>query len=325
MSRSGPGRCRASSPTAGCGRCSRRWRSTGSTARAQSLRAVPGRHRCDGPRRRRPGGAASARRAPAAAGPTAVGADAADRRRAARRADVASRRGHSHRHPAGPGNRLRPGRRPLVGDPRRRRRPPHLQPGARLSRRRSRHRLRQVDRRAAHRVEFGVGFHRAAQCGARGQPGRGHRRRLVDQLGVQRAAVRRRSMAAGRLRSPRHQRDHHDHAERHRRRRADPPDRGVHRQRHQHAAFRRSRQGIDGGAALRRDTVGANHRRGHRRRITRRPVRHHRLHRHPVRRVRLRPPGGPASHRARTRAATEFRCRTVGSGLRAAGQIRLRR
>ena len=113
----------------------------------------------------------SARRAPPAAGPTAVGSDAADRRRAARRANVASRkRGHNHRHPASPGNRLRPGRQPCVGHPRRRRRPPHLQQSARLSRRRSRHRLWQVDRRAAHRVEFGVGFHRAAQCGARGQP-----------------------------------------------------------------------------------------------------------------------------------------------------------
>ena len=35
------------------------------------------------------------------------------------------------------------------------RRPPHLQPGARLPRRRRRHRLRKLDRRAAHRVEFG--------------------------------------------------------------------------------------------------------------------------------------------------------------------------
>ena len=52
---------------------------------------------------------------------------------------------------------------------------------------------------------------------------------------------------------------------------------------------------------LRRDTVGPDHRGRHRRRVARRPVRHHRLHRHPVRRLGLRPPG-------RT-CATPFWCR----------------
>ena len=61
-------------------------------------------------------------------------------RRAARRAARARR--HRHRHPAGARNRLRPRRRPLVGDPRARRSAAHLQPGARLSRRRRRHGLR---------------------------------------------------------------------------------------------------------------------------------------------------------------------------------------
>ena len=56
-----------------------------------------------------------------------------------------------------------------------------------------------------------------------------------------------------------------------------------------------------------------------------RAVRHHRLHRHPVRRERLRPSGQPAPHRAGSRAATEFGCRAMGSGLRAAGPAGLRR
>ena len=63
----------------------------------------------------------------------------------------------------------------------------------------------------------------------------------------------------------------------------------------------------------------------HRRRLARRAVRHHRLHRHPVRRERLRPSGQPAPHRAGARAATEFGCRAMGSGLRAARPAGLRR
>ena len=89
---------------------------------------------------------------------------------------------------------------------------------------------------------------------------RRHRRRLVDQLGVQRLAVRRRAVAAGRLRPSGHQRHHHHHAERDGRRRAGPPHRGLHRQRDQHAALRRGGQADHRGAALRRDAVGADHR-----------------------------------------------------------------
>ena len=48
--------------------------------RCSAGRAVPGRHRRDGPRRRRARGAAAARRAAQAAGPAAARADAADRR-----------------------------------------------------------------------------------------------------------------------------------------------------------------------------------------------------------------------------------------------------
>ena len=69
--------------------------------------------------------------------------------------------------------------------------------------------------------------------------GRRDRRRLVDELGVQRVAVGDRPVAAGRLRPSRHQRHHHHHPERDRRRRAGPPHRGVDRQRDQHAALRR--------------------------------------------------------------------------------------
>ena len=110
----------------------------------------------------------------------------------------------------------------------------------------------------------------------------------------------------------------------HRRRRAGPPYRGVDRQRHQHAAVRPGGQAVDRGAAVRRDAVGADHRRGHRRRLGRGAVRHHRLHRHAVRRERLRPSRQPAPHRACARAATEFGCRAMGSGVGAARPVGLR-
>ena len=89
--------------------------------------------------------------------------------------------------------------------------------------------------------------------------------------------------------------------------------------------FDEAGQAADRGAALRRDAVGADHRGRHRRRVARRAVRHHRLHRHPVRRLRLRPPDRAAPHRLGARAATELRCRTVGSGFGAARPFRLRR
>ena len=69
-----------------------------------------------------------------------------------------------------------------------------------------------LDRRQADGVEFVRRRHRSAERLAGNQPGRRHRRRPGDQLGVQRTAVRGRSMAAGRLRQPDHQRDDHDHA-----------------------------------------------------------------------------------------------------------------
>ena len=64
---------------------------------------------------------------------------------------------------------------------------------------------------------------------------------------------------------------------------------------------------------------------GHRRRVGRRAVRHHRLHRHAVRRERLRPSRQPAPHRGGARAATEFGCGAMGSGIGAARPARLRR
>ena len=88
---------------------------------------------------------------------------------------------------------------------------------------------------------------------------------------------------------PDHQRHDHHHTECDGRRRAGSPHRDLDRKRHQHAALRRAGQADDRGAAVRRDAVGADHRGRHRRRLTRRAVRHHRLHRHPVRRVRFRP------------------------------------
>ena len=75
---------------------------------------------------------------------------------------------------------------------------------------------------------------------------------------------------------------------------------------------------------VRRDAVGADHRRGHRRRLARGAVRHHRFRRHPVRRERLRPSGQPAPHRRGPRPATGFGCRAMGSGIRAAGPAGLR-
>ncbi len=79
------------------------------------------------------------------------------------------------------------------------------------------------------------------------------------------------------------------------------------------------------GAAVRRNTVGPDHRGRHRRRVARRAVRHHRFRRHPVRRLRLRAPDRATAHRDGARSAGGFRCRTVGSGFGATGSARLRR
>ncbi len=221
----------------------------------------------------------------------------------AQRAGLADTRRHRHRHPAGPRNRLRPRRRPLVGDPRGRRHQAHLQPGARLPVGRHQARVRSLDRRSCLGVEFGGGLHRAAQRRARDRTHGGHRQRFVDELGVQFAAVRRRAVAAGRLRPRGHQRHHHHHAECDCRRRTGPPHGDLHRQRNKHVAVRRARQAGHRGAALRRDPVGPHHRHGHRRRIARRAVRHHRLQRHAVRRVGLRPADRAAPYRRCSRSA----------------------
>ena len=82
----GPAPWRASSPTAGCGRATRRWRSIGSAAGRRSRRALLRRHRPAGPRRRRARSAAAPRRTAAATGPAGAGSGADDRRRPQRRA-----------------------------------------------------------------------------------------------------------------------------------------------------------------------------------------------------------------------------------------------
>ena len=122
--------------------------------------------------------------------------------------------------------------------------------------------VRRVDRRPAHGIQFVVGFHRDAGRRPGNLTRRRDRRRLGDRVGVQRTAVRRRSVAAGGLRPPGDQRRHHHHAQRDRRRRPGPshPDRDRHRQ--HHAAVRRGRQAPHRCAALRRNPVGTDHRGG---------------------------------------------------------------
>ncbi len=83
---------------------------------------------------------------------------------------------HRHRHPGRPRDRLRPGRRPLVGRPRPGRSAQHLQPGARLPRSRRQAGVRRMVGRAAERLEFVVGRDGAAQRRA-GQRAGGSRRR----------------------------------------------------------------------------------------------------------------------------------------------------
>ena len=145
-------------------------------------------------------------------------------------------------------------------------------------------------------------------------------------LGVQRAAVGRRPVAAGRLRPSGDQRHHHDHAQRHRRRRAGPPRRGRNRQ-----PAPRTLRFDEAGKPL---TVALPYGETpwvritadrHRRRVSRGAVRHHRLVDHPVRRQRIRPSGQPAAHRAGARAAAECGCRAMGSGVGSAGPAGLRR
>ncbi len=208
---------RASSPTAGCGRATRRSRSTGSTAPRQrvahrTVADADAMARVDGgpesllrlDERRRLLGQPPL-------GPMLLTADA-------QRAGLPAPRRHGHRHPDGAGDRLRPRRRPLVGDPRPRRRPQHVQPGAGLPRRRRGSGLRAVARRPALGVELGVGLHGAAQ---RRRPPSGPRAAIDGDSSTSWvsncAADRGRPVAAGRLRPPDHQRDAHHHA------RAPPP------------------------------------------------------------------------------------------------------
>ena len=113
--RSGLSRWRGSCPTAGCVRDIPRSRSTGSTRREHRRRSLSRRHRPDAARRRWSRGAAATRRAPTADRAAGAGSGAADRGR-----DGRGRAGSGcpgHRYAAGTGDRLRPGRRPLVGDP----------------------------------------------------------------------------------------------------------------------------------------------------------------------------------------------------------------
>ncbi|VAZ81620.1 Alpha-(1-_3)-arabinofuranosyltransferase [Mycobacterium persicum] len=135
---------------------------------------------------------------------------------------------------------------------------------------------------------------------------------------------RRRAVAAGGLRSSGGQRRHHPDTECDRRRRADPAHPGRDRHRQHHPAVRRGRQAAHRGAALRRNAVGAGHRGRHRRRVCRGAVRYHRSGDHPVRRVRVRPPGAVAPHRVGTRAAGGFDDRALGPGVRIVGPAGLR-
>ncbi|EUA41323.1 hypothetical protein I549_0990 [Mycobacterium avium subsp. avium 2285 (R)] len=205
-----------------------------------------------------------------------------------------------------------------------RRRAAHLQPGARLPGPRRRSGARRVDGRANHGVELGLGFHRDARRRAGHLPGRRDRRGPGDGVGVQLAAIGRRAMDADRFRPPGDQCGAHLDPQRHRRRRPGPPHSHRNRNGQHHFAVRPAGQAARRGAALRRDPVAADHRRRHRRRIARGAVRHHRLDRHPVRRVRLRAPGRPAAYRAGARAAAGVADHAVGVGTRAARPARLR-
>ena len=115
---------------------------------------------------------------------------------------------HGHRHSGRARNRLRPRRRPLVGGRAPRticgntfnRVTDYPAPGAASG----------VRRWTGGRLSVSsssVGFDCAAQCRAGLRAGRGDRRRLVDQLGVQLAAAGDRPVAAGRLRPSGHQRE----------------------------------------------------------------------------------------------------------------------
>ena len=288
--RSAPARWRGSSPTAACDRAIPRWRSTGWTpvrrrTGAPYLVDTDAMARVDGgpevllrldERRRLLG--------QPALGPMLLTADA-------QRAGWPFRRdGDRHRHAACQGNRLRPRRRPLIGDPGARRSAAHLQPGAGLSGAGRRHRSTgsgpaggsrcRVRRRIRPRCPTShprpdrpprsTATRRPAGCPTRCSP---------------RSANGCRSTSTTRSPTPRS-----------RSRPAPPPSArrsAVSRCRPPTAPARcastRPGKPLTVGAAVRRDAVGADHRGCHRRRLAGRAVRHHRLHRHPVRRERASP------------------------------------
>ncbi len=128
--------------------------------RSHRRRSLPCRHRPDASHRRWPGVAATTRRAPPADRAVGAGSGVTDRGRHGRRR--AGSGGTGHRYATGPGDRLRPRRRPLVGDPGGRRHTKYLQPGARLSGSGRRHGLRRVDRRPADGIQFVFGLDGAA-------------------------------------------------------------------------------------------------------------------------------------------------------------------
>ena len=241
--RSARARWPGSSPTAGCGRDTPPSRSTASTPatprpghRGRTW-STPTRwpastvdpRRCCGST----SGAGCSGQPPL--GPMLLTADA-------QRAGLPAPVGHRHRYPDGARDRLRPGRRPLVGDPRARRCRGTPSTGCST-----------IPRRGAELVygQWNGGRVSVSSSAADSTalpnvaPASGPAAAIdgdsVHQLGVQRAAVRGRPMAAGRLRPPGHQRHADHHPQRDRRRRPGPPHRGVDRQRHQHVAVRRGR------------------------------------------------------------------------------------
>ena len=120
------------------------------------------------------------------------------------------------------------------------------------------------------------------------------RQRPVDQLGIQRAAsppwvsgCRSTSTSVTNATIT-------DHSERDRGRGAGPPHQVSTVNGTSTLQFGEAGKPLTVALPTGRDAVGADHRRGHRRRFSRRPVRYHGLQRHPVRRVRFRASRYPA-------------------------------
>ena len=201
----------------------------------------------------------------------------------AQRAGLPAPGRHRHRHPGGPRDRLRPGRRPLVGDPRGRRSRATPSTGCPTIRRPAPRTVHgAVDRRPDH-----------ARRVRRRTPPRCPTSRRPPARPRPSTATRRPSWVSNSLQSAVGQwlQVDFDHPVTNATITITPSATavgaqvrriaGLHRQRHHHAALRRAGQAADGGAALRRDAVGADHRGRHRRRVLRRAVRHHRSVRSP--------------------------------------------